>query len=137
MRIAVVGGTGLVGRFTVDALRRRGQDVVVLSRSRGVDVATGKGLDDTLVGVDALVDVMSAEPADAEAARKVFGGATRNLLAAGQRARVKHHVLLSIAGIHRVEGNAHCAGKRAQEELVSAGPVPWTIQPATQFHEFA
>ena len=67
----------------------------------------------------------------------LFGTATRNLLAAEERAGVRHHVLLSIVGIDRVEGNAHYAGKREQERLVAAGPVPWTIVPATQFHDFA
>jgi uncharacterized protein YbjT (DUF2867 family) len=66
-----------------------------------------------------------------------FGTATRNLLAAEERAGVRHHVLLSIAGLDRVEGNAHYAGQREQERLVAAGPVPWTIVPAAQFHDFA
>jgi uncharacterized protein YbjT (DUF2867 family) len=61
----------------------------------------------------------------------------RNLLAAAQQAGVRHHVLLSIVGIHRIKGNAHYAGKREQERLVEAGRVPWTIVPATQFHDFA
>jgi uncharacterized protein YbjT (DUF2867 family) len=66
-----------------------------------------------------------------------FGTTTRNLLAAEQRAGVRHHVLLSIVGLHRIEGNAHYAGKREQDGLVEAGPMPWTIVPATQFHDFA
>jgi uncharacterized protein YbjT (DUF2867 family) len=66
-----------------------------------------------------------------------FGTTTRGLLAAERRAGVRHHVLLSIVGIHEVEGNAHYAGEREQERLVEAGPVPWTIVPATQFHDFA
>jgi uncharacterized protein YbjT (DUF2867 family) len=66
-----------------------------------------------------------------------FGVVTRNLLTAEERLGVRHHVLLSIVGLHRVEGNPHYAGKREQERLVAAGPVPWTIVPATQFHDFA
>jgi uncharacterized protein YbjT (DUF2867 family) len=66
-----------------------------------------------------------------------LGTTTRNLLAAEERAGVRHHVLLTIVGIERVEGNAHYAGKREQERLVAQGPVPWTIVPATQFHDFA
>ncbi|MGH3588424.1 MAG: SDR family oxidoreductase, partial [Pseudonocardia sp.] len=68
---------------------------------------------------------------------RYLGTATAHLLAAEERAGVRHHVLLSIVGIHHTEGNAHYAGKREQERLVAAGPVPWTIVPATQFHDFA
>lgn len=96
MRIAVVGGTGVAGRHVVAALTRAGQDTVVISRSHGVDVAIGKGLDRALDGVDAVIDVSAVQAADAEATRQLFGTTTRNLLAAAQRAKVKHHVLLSM-----------------------------------------
>jgi uncharacterized protein YbjT (DUF2867 family) len=137
VRIAVVGGTGLVGGHTVDAARRRGHEPVVLSRARGVDLVSGTGLLGAVAGVDAVIDVTSLQAPDVEATRALFAAATGNLLAAEQRANVRHHVLLSIVGIDRIEGNAHYAGKRVQEELVAAGPVPYTIQRATQFHEFA
>jgi uncharacterized protein YbjT (DUF2867 family) len=137
MRIAVIGGTGVVGRHTVEALRRAGHDAVVVARARGVDVLTGAGLDDALVGVDAVIDVTNVQAPDAEATRNLFATATQHLLAAEQRAQVGHHVLLSIVGVDRLEGNAHYAGKRLQEEVLSSGPVPFTIQRATQFHEFA
>lgn len=131
MRIAVVGGTGLVGRTAVDALRGAGHEAVVISRSRGVDLATGEGLDAALARVQAVIDASNAQGPEE------FAAMTERLLAAEERAGVGHHVLLSIVGVHRVEGNPHYAGKRAQEELVQAGPVPWTIVAATQFHEFA
>jgi uncharacterized protein YbjT (DUF2867 family) len=137
MRIAVIGGTGIAGRHTVDAARRAGHEAVVVARSRGIDVSTGEGLDDALAGVDTVIDVSAMQGPDAEATRQLFAGATRNLLAAEQRAGVRHHVLLSIVGVDRIEGNAHYAGKRAQEEMLFSGPVPVTIQRATQFHEFA
>jgi uncharacterized protein YbjT (DUF2867 family) len=137
MRMAVIGGTGVVGRHTVEALRRAGHDTVVVARSRGVDIATGEGLDDALVGVDTVIDVTNMQAPDAEATEELFAAATRNLLAAEQRARVRHHVLLSIVGIDRLEGNAHFAGKRRQEQLLSDSPIPVTIQRATQFYEFA
>jgi uncharacterized protein YbjT (DUF2867 family) len=137
MRIAVIGGTGMAGRHTVEAMRKAGHDTVVISRSRSVDVTTGKGLDDSLAGVDVVVDVTNVQAPDLEATRKLFADATRNILAAEKKARVKHHILLSIVGIERIEANAHYAGKRMQEELISAGGVPFTIQRATQFHEFA
>jgi uncharacterized protein YbjT (DUF2867 family) len=137
MRIAVAGATGNIGSLTVAALERAGHDVVRISRSLGVDLSTGEGLDAALAGVEAVVDATNAPPGDREASVAFFGTATGNLLAAEERAGVGHHVLLSIVGIARVDGNAHYAGKREQERLVEAGPVPWTIVPATQFHDFA
>jgi uncharacterized protein YbjT (DUF2867 family) len=137
MRIAVAGATGNIGARTVAALEQGGHDVVRISRSLGVDLSTGDGLDEALVGVEAVIDASNGPVLDQAGTVAYFGTATRNLLAAEERAGVRHHVLLSIVGIHRVEGNAHYAGKREQERLVSAGGVPWTIVPATQFHDFA
>lgn len=137
MRVAVAGGTGLVGQYTVEALEQAGNDAVVLARSRRVDLATGEGLDEALAGVEAVVDVTNTPETDAAAAREFFGTTTGQLLAAEQRAGVGHHVLLSIVGIDRVEGNGHYAGKLHQEELLESGPVPYTILRATQFFEFA
>ncbi|MGW4794535.1 SDR family oxidoreductase [Nonomuraea sp. NPDC004297] len=137
MKIAVAGATGNIGALTVAALDRAGHEVVRISRSLGIDLVSGKGLDDALAGVDAVVDATSTTAADRAEVLAFFGTTTRNLLATEDRAGVGHHVLLSIAGVHRVEGNGHYAGKREQERLVEAGPVPWTIVPATQFHDFA
>jgi uncharacterized protein YbjT (DUF2867 family) len=137
MRIAVAGATGHIGALTVSVLERRGHDAVRISRSLGVDLLTGEGLDEALSGVQAVVDATNSTATDRAEAVAYFGTITRNLLAAEQRAGVRHHVLLSIVGLDRVEGNAHYAGKREQERLVADGPVPWTIVPATQFHDFA
>ncbi|WP_448320048.1 SDR family oxidoreductase [Streptomyces sp. CO7] len=137
MRIAVAGATGNIGALTVAALEEAGHEVVRISRSLGVDLTTGEGLDAALTGVEAVVDATNGPAADRDEAVAFFGTCTRNLLAAEARAGVRHHVLLSIACLHRVEGNAHYAGKREQERLVSEGLVPWTIVPATQFHDFA
>ncbi len=137
MRIAVIGGTGVAGRHTVEALARAGHDAVVLSRSRGVDVTTGKGLDEALAGINTVIDVTSVPVFDAEATPKLFATATRNILAAEQRAGVRHHVLLSIVGIDRLRGNPHLAGKRVQEEILGRAAIPLTIQRATHFFEFA
>ncbi|MFI1386147.1 SDR family oxidoreductase [Embleya sp. NPDC020886] len=137
MRIAIAGATGNIGALTATALAKCGHDVVRISRSLGVNLSTGDGLDDALTGVDAVVDATNAPVTDRAGTVAYFGTTTRNLLAAEQRARVRHHVLLSIAGVGRNEGNAHHFGKREQERLVAAGPVPWTIVPATQFHDFA
>ena len=138
MRIAVAGATGNIGARTVSFLERDGHEVIRISRSLGVDLVTGDGLDAALEGVDAVVDAISAPPISPDETRAYFGTTTRNLLAAEERAGVRHHVLLSIVGIHRTEGGtAHYSGKREQERLVEEGRVPWTIVPATQFHDFA
>ncbi|AQT81365.1 NmrA family transcriptional regulator [Mycolicibacterium litorale] len=138
MRIAVAGATGNIGARTVAALERRGHEAVRISRSTGVDLLTGVGLDAALAGVEAVIDAVSAPPIGPDETREYFATATTNLLDAERRAGVGHHVLLSIVGIHRVDsGNAHYLGKLEQERLVEDGPVPWTIVPATQFHDFA
>jgi uncharacterized protein YbjT (DUF2867 family) len=136
MKIAVAGGTGQAGREVVESLRRSGVEPVVIARSCGVDIGSGEGLDAALAGVDALVDATNMPAADAAAARERFGSATRSLLAAEERAGVRHHVLLSIMGLDRIEGSAHYAGKRMQEELVRQGDIPFTIVRASQFFEF-
>ena len=136
MRVAVIGGTGLVGRQTVAALRAKGHDPVVVSRKSGVDVITGEGLDAVLEGVDAVVDVTNIEAQDRAIAENFFATETQNLQAAEQRAGVGHHVLLSIVGLDGVEGNAHYAGKRVQEAMVTDGAIPWTVVAATMFFDF-
>jgi len=137
MRIAVAGGTGQVGRPLVEALERAGHEPVVLSRSEGVDLLSGEGVQGSLSGVDSVIDVTNRETLDREKAVGFFETVTRNLLEAEEEAGVGHHVVLSIVGLDRIEGNAHYAGKRRQEELAEAAAVPSTIVRATQFHEFA
>ncbi|WP_309117163.1 NAD(P)H-binding protein [Saccharothrix sp.] len=137
MRIAVAGATGNIGALTVGVLERAGHEVVGISRSLGVDLISGEGLESALVGVEAVIDATNAPVGDRGALVEYFATATRNLLAAERRAGVRHHVLLSIAGIHGIEGNDHYYGKREQERLVREGAVPWSIVPATQFHDFA
>jgi uncharacterized protein YbjT (DUF2867 family) len=136
MKIAVAGGTGLVGRMVVGAARGRGHDVVVLARAEGVDLTTGAGLAERLAGVDAVIDTTNLGTQKRAEAEKFFGGVTRTLLAAEAEAGVGHHVALSIVGIDKVD-TGYYAGKRLQERLIADGPVPWTVLRATQFHEFA
>lgn len=136
LTIAVAGGTGVVGRHVVDALQADGHRPVILSRSTGVDLTTGAGLDSALDGVDAIVDAANVTTVSADEATRFFESATGNLLAAAARAAVAHVVVLSIVGIDRMPYD-YLAGKVAQERLVEAATVPWTIQRATQFHEFA
>lgn len=136
MRIAVAGGTGVVGSRAVEALRADGHDPVVLSRRTGVDLTTGAGLDAALDGVDAVIDVANVTTVSAGVATRFFEAATGNLVAAAARAGVAHVVLLSIVGIDRIPHD-YLAGKLAQERVVETGTLPWTILRATQFHEFA
>jgi uncharacterized protein YbjT (DUF2867 family) len=139
MRIAVAGGTGLVGRAVVARLEELGNQPVVFSRRHGIDL-TSTPTDDLaalLADVHAVVDVTNAPSADPDSARRFFGDVTRRLVTAGRRAGVQRHVLLSILGIDRVKGNAHYAGKRLQEELVvEQAPDPVIVR-AAQFHQFA
>jgi uncharacterized protein YbjT (DUF2867 family) len=136
MRIAVAGGTGLVGRQLVRLLEAMGHQAVALSRSGGVDVTTGAGLDAALAGADAVIDVTNVTTTSKRRSVTFFDTATRQLLAAGARAGVRHHVALSIVGCDRVDFGYYF-GKRRQEELVLAGPVPASVLRATQFFEFA
>lgn len=136
MRIAVAGGTGVVGALVVAAAQAAGHTPVVLARSSGVDVTTGEGLDEALAGADVLVDVSNLSTTSARKSIAFFEAGTKNLLAAELRAGVPHHVVLSIVGIDRV-GLGYYQGKRRQEALVLDGPVSATILRATQFHEFA
>lgn len=136
MRIAVVGGTGAAGSEVVRALRVAGHEPVVLSRGQGVDVTTGSGLDDALAGVEAVIDAVNVVTMSRTASVGFFERATTNLLQAEQRAGVSHHVVLSVVGVDRVD-LGYYEGKRRQEELALAGPVPATVLRATQFHEFA
>jgi uncharacterized protein YbjT (DUF2867 family) len=135
MRIAVAGGTGVVGRYVVQAARAAGHETVVISRSAGVDLVTGTGLADALKGADAVIDVSNTTSLSPSKAVQFFSTVTSHLLAAEASAAVRHHVALSIVGIDRVP-TGYYAGKLRQEELIKGGPVPWTVLRATQFHEF-
>ncbi len=137
MRIAVAGATGRIGQLTVAALERASHQPVQVSRRAGVDAYTGAGLDDRLQDVDAVIDATNIASQDEAEVVDRFGTITRNLLAAEERAGVRHHVLLSIVGIDYGQRVPHYAGKREQERLVRAGAVPWSIVRATQFHDFA
>lgn len=136
MRVAVAGGTGLVGRHVVGALAAAGHEPVVLARSVGVDLTTGDGLDAALAGVTAVIDVSNVVTTSRRAAVTFFETATTNLLDAGFRAGVRHHVILSIVGVDRVD-LGYYEGKRRQEEIARDSGRPVSILRATQFHEFA
>lgn len=132
MRIAVAGGTGVVGTHIVRFAQEAGHEVVVLARSEGVDLTTGEGLD--LTGVDAVID--ASGPSSPKSAVEFFEAVTRNLLRAEADAGVQHHVALSIVGAAS-HPHGYYAGKARQEQLVMASAVPHTILRTTQFFEFA
>lgn len=134
-KVAVAGGTGVVGRYVVAAVAAQGHTPVVLSRSAGVDLVTGRGLDEALAGADAVVDVSNVTTLSRRRSVAFFETATRHLVDAGRRAGVAHHVALSIVGCDRVD-LGYYAGKVRQEELVLAAGVPGSVLRATQFHEF-
>lgn len=136
MRIAVAGGTGTVGRHVVDAARERGHDVIFLTRSNGVDVLQGTGLDRALADTDVVIDTLNATTMATKQAVEFFATTTRHLLAAETRAGTTHHVALSVVGIDGMD-TSYYAGKLAQERLIDASTVPHTIARAGQFHEFA
>ncbi len=135
MKIAVAGATGRVGRHVVDLLEAGRHDVVAISRSKGVDVITGKGLAGALAGVECVIDATSGPSPDQKSATEFFTTATRNLEENGQRAGVKRMIVVSIIGIERFTGG-YAAAKVAHEKAMLAGSIPVRILRASQFHEF-
>jgi len=135
MKLAVAGGTGVVGRHVVRAARDRGHDVVVVSRSEGIDLRSGAGLAHALDGVDVVIDVANATTMRRAEGAALFTEMTRHLHLAGAERGVSGLVTLSIVGLERVPLGYYQA-KLAQEVAAKAGPLPATIVRATQFHEF-
>ena len=136
LRIAVAGGTGWIGRLVVAAAQEARHDTVVLARSKGVDLVSGRGVAEALKGADVVIDVANVNSTSRARATSFFEAETRTLLDAEAKTGVAHHVALSIVGIDRVDLGYYRA-KRRQEELIGAGSVPSTILRATQFFEFA
>lgn len=135
MRVAVAGGTGVVGRFVVDAVRREGHEPVVLARSAGVDVATGAGLDRALADATAIIDVTNTRAASRRKSVRFFQTVTTNLQRAGSKAGVRHLVAVSIVGCDRVP-TGYYQGKLRQEACLAGGELPWSVLRATQFFDF-
>ena len=136
MRIAVAGGTGLVGHYAVAAAEARGHEVRVLSRARGVDIRSDEDLGSALEGVDVVVDTLNLATTRRGAAERFFTDAATRLQRVGAAREVKHLVTLSILGIDRASGYGYYQAKLAQEQAAGQGPVPVTILRAAQFHEF-
>src|SRR5437764_1151718 len=136
MKIVVIGGSGLIGKKVVVNLRQRGHEVVATSPSSGVNTVTGEGLAQALAGAQVVVDVANAPSWEDSAVLAFFETSGRNLLAAEAAAGVGHHVALSVVGTDRLLASGYFRAKLAQEELIKASPIPYTIVRATQFFEF-
>lgn len=136
MKIVVIGGSGLIGKKVAMNLRQRGHEVVAASPSSGVNAVTGEGLAQALAGAQVVVDVANAPSWEDDAVLAFFETAGRNLLAAEAAAGVGHHVALSVVGTDRLLASGYFRAKMAQEKLIKASPIPYTIVRATQFFEF-
>ncbi|MGW6522149.1 SDR family oxidoreductase [Streptomyces sp. NPDC054962] len=135
MKFAVIGGTGLIGSQVVKNLDAAGHQAVPHSPSTGVDIITGQGLEAALAGADAVVN-LSNSPTFDEASLDFFRTSMDNLLAASEKAGVRHFVILSIVGVDQVPGLDYYRAKVLQEDILKAGSVPYSIVRATQFMEF-
>jgi uncharacterized protein YbjT (DUF2867 family) len=136
MKIVVIGGSGLIGKKVVVNLRQHGHEVLPASPSSGVNTVTGEGLPQALAGAQVVVDVANAPSWEDNAVLAFFETSGRNLLAAEAAAGVGHHVALSVIGTDRLLASGYFRAKLAQEKLIKASPIPYTIVRATQFFEF-
>src|SRR2546429_1691295 len=136
MKIIVIGGTGLIGTKVVKNLREKGHEAVAASPSKGINSVTGEGLAEALVGAQVVVDVANAPSWEDKAVLEFFETSGRNLLAAEAAAGVGHHVALSVVGTDRLLANGYFRAKMAQEKLIKASSIPYTIVRSTQFFEF-
>lgn len=136
MKIVVIGGTGLIGSKLVTTLRQRGHEVLAASPDSGVNTLTGEGLAPALAGAQVVVDVSNSPSFEDAAVMKFFETSARNLLAAEADAGVRHHVALSIVGADRMTESGYMRAKTAQENLIKASGIPYTILRSTQFFEF-
>ncbi|EHN80338.1 SDR family oxidoreductase [Streptomyces coelicoflavus] len=135
MKIAVIGGTGLIGSQVVENLNAAGHRAVPHSLSTGVDVVAGEGVDRAVQGAEVVVNLTNSPTFD-DASPAFFQASMDNLLAAARQAGTEHFVILSIVGVDRVPELDYYRAKLLQEELLRRGPVPYSIVRATQFMEF-
>jgi len=135
-KIVVIGGSGLIGAKLVKNLRQQGHEVLPASPSSGVNTITGEGLAEALEGAHVVVDVANSPSFEDKAVLDFFETSGRNLLAAEATAGVGHHVALSVVGTERLLASGYFRAKMAQETLIKASPIPYTIVRATQFFEF-
>jgi uncharacterized protein YbjT (DUF2867 family) len=135
-KFVVIGGTGLIGSTVTERLREHGHEVLAAAPATGVDTLTGAGLADAIAGADIVIDVSNSPSFEDAAVLNFFETSTRNLLAAEDAAGVGHHVALSVVGADRLPDSGYLRAKVAQEALIAASPIPYSIVRATQFFEF-
>src|SRR3954466_11950862 len=136
MKIVVIGGTGLIGSKTVAILRQGGHEVIAASPNTGVNTITGEGVKEALAGAQVVIALANSPSFEEKAVLEFFETSGRNLFAAEAAAGVRHHVALSIVGTDRTPDNGYFRAKVAQEKLIKASGVPYTIIRSTQFMEF-
>jgi len=136
MKIVVIGGTGLIGSKLVKKLQVEGHDVLAAAPNTGVNTITGEGLKEALSGAQVVVDLANAPVWEDKAVLEFFETSGRNLMAAEKAAGVKHHLALSIVGSDRSPDSGYLRAKVAQEDLIKASGIPYTILRSTQFFEF-
>ena len=136
MKIVVIGGSGLIGTKLVNRLRQKGHEVVAASPNSGVNTITGEGLAEALAGAQVVIDVANSPSFEDKAVLEFFETSGRNLLAAEAAAGVGHHVALSVVGTDRLQESGYFRAKMAQENLIKASKIPYTIVHSTQFFEF-
>jgi uncharacterized protein YbjT (DUF2867 family) len=136
MKIVVIGGSGLIGSKLVKLLRGKGHEVLAASPNSGVNTITREGLAEALSGASIVVDVANSPSFEDKAVMEFFETAGRNLLAAEAAAGVAHHVALSVVGADRLPESGYLRAKVAQERLIQASKIPYTILRSTQFFEF-
>jgi len=136
MKIVVIGGSGLIGTKLVNRLRQKGHEVVAASPNSGVNTITGEGLAEALAGAQVVIDVANSPSFEDKAVLEFFETSGRNLLAAEAAAGVGHHVALSVIGTDRLQESGYFRAKMAQENLIKASKIPYTIVHSTQFFEF-
>jgi uncharacterized protein YbjT (DUF2867 family) len=136
MKIVIIGGTGLIGSKLATRLRERGHEVVAAAPNTGVNTITGEGLAQALAGAQIVVDVANSPSFEDKAVMDFFVTSGRNLLAAEAAAGVQHHVALSVVGSDRLPDSGYLRAKVAQENLIKASKIPYTILRSTQFFDF-
>lgn len=136
MKIVIIGGTGLIGSKTSDLLRKQGHEVIAAAPSTGVNTITGEGLAEALADTSVVIDLANSPSFEDSAVLEFFETSGRNLIAAEKLSGVKHHIALSIVGVERLPESGYMRAKLAQEKLIKASGIPYTIVHSTQFMEF-
>jgi uncharacterized protein YbjT (DUF2867 family) len=136
MKLVIIGGSGLIGSKLVTKLREHGHEAVPASPDTGVNTLTGEGLAEALQGASVVIDVSNSPSFEESAVMSFFTSSTRNIVKAALEAGVKHYVALSVVGTERIPDSPYLRAKNAQESLIKAAGIPYSIVHATQFFEF-